>query len=162
LILSGFKTDDSKIVSGYVFDDQQTALSGAVVKAKTDQKNRVITDANGFFRINVSQTEKTLVVSFLGFETQEARIINRVLKVFLKLEQTSLEEVAVIGYGIQKRESITGSVAGVSHIGNAKMMVRGFSGNQIYTRQDFNTENYSAINENGFKTPTADPLSTFS
>ncbi|HET8828477.1 MAG TPA: VWA domain-containing protein, partial [Pelobium sp.] len=40
--------------------------------------------------------------------------------------------------------------------------VRGFTGNTMYSAQDFNTENYSAINENGFKNPNADPLSTFS
>lgn len=160
LILSGFKTDDSKVVSGYVFDNQQTAVPGASVKAKAEQKNQVITDVNGYFNIRVSQKEKTLIVAFIGFQTQEVKINNKELKVILQPQSTSLNEVVIVGYGTQKKESLVGAVA---QMGSAKMMaVRGFSGNTMYSAQDFNTENYSAINENGFKNPNADPLSTFS
>ncbi|HET8829806.1 MAG TPA: carboxypeptidase-like regulatory domain-containing protein, partial [Pelobium sp.] len=111
LILSGFKTDDSKVVSGYVFDNQQTPLPGVIVKAKTGQKNQVITDANGYFRITVSQKEKTLIVAFLGFLTQEVKITNNELKVILKPDQTSLNEVIIIGCATQKRADLTGAVA---------------------------------------------------
>src|SRR5690606_9894273 len=135
-------------------------LPGAVVKAKTDQKNSVVTDVNGYFKISISQKEKTLIVTSLGFQTQEVKISNKELKVVLQPQPTNLNEVVVVGYGIQKRADLTGAVA---DMGSAKMLaVRGFSGSQIYSRQDFNTESYSAINENGFKNPVADPLSTFS
>lgn len=159
LILSGFKTDDSKVVSGYVFDNQQNALPGVMVKAKGDKGKHVVTNLKGYFKITVSQKEKVLVFSFLGFQTQEVKISSKELKVILMPDQTSLNEV-VVGYGTQKRQDITGSVA---NMGSAKMMnVRGFTGNTMYANQDFNTESYNAITENGFKSPITDALSTFS
>ncbi|WP_017258011.1 vWA domain-containing protein [Pedobacter arcticus] len=160
LILSGFKTDDSKVVSGYVFDSQQLAISGAVVAAKTNQKIKVVTDLNGHFKISVSQKEKMLIVSAIGFHTQEVKIRNMELKVVLKPDTEKLNETVVIGYATQKRSEMVGSVA---TMGNSKMMaVRGYTASPMYIQQDFNTENYNAISENGFKNPNTDPLSTFS
>nr|WP_294896453.1 von Willebrand factor type A domain-containing protein [uncultured Pedobacter sp.] len=160
LILSGFKTDDSKVVSGYVFDDQQTVLPGASVKAKTDKGKSVFTDKSGYFKITVSQKEKALLVSFIGFQTQEVKISGKELKVILNPDKTSLNEVVIVGYGTQKRSELTGSIASM---GSGQMMaVRGFSGSQIYSTQDFNTESYNAITENSFKNPNTNPLSTFS
>ncbi len=160
LILSGFKTNESKIVSGYVFDDQQVAIAGAMVKSKMEPNRKVFTDTRGHFKIAVSQKEKTLVVSFIGLLTQEAKISNRELKIVLKSEQTSLNEIVVVGYATQKKSDMIGSVA---TMGNSKMMaVRGFVGSPVYPNQDFNTESYNAISENGFKNPNTDPLSTFS
>ncbi len=160
LILSAFQTDDNRVVIGYVFDNQQSALPGALVNAKSDKKNHVITDANGGFQINVSQKERILVFSSIGFVTQEVSISDKKLKVILKADQTSLDELLVVGYGTQKKQDLIGYTA---NMGSAKMVeIRGFSGGSVYSKQDFNTESYHAVNENGFKNANENPLSTFS
>ncbi|HEX7365752.1 MAG TPA: von Willebrand factor type A domain-containing protein [Pelobium sp.] len=160
LIITAFKTDDSKVVTGYVYDNQQNALAGAVVAAKSDVTNLVVTDASGYFKITVSVKEKMLVISSIGFATEEVKIGNQELKVILKPEQKSLDEVVVIGYGTQRKSSLTGLVASMES--GKVMAVRGYTASPMYSAQDFNTESYNAINENSFKNPIAEPLSTFS
>ncbi len=156
LMLSSFKTDDSKVVYGFVYDNNNVAVSGAIVKAKTNPQNYSVTNAKGYFSFSLSKKEKALTVSFLGFQTQEVKINGKELKVILKPDNTALEEVVVVGYGVRQKRDIT-------TMGNAKMMsVRGFSGNNMYSTQDYNTESYNAITENGFKSPMTDALSTFS
>ncbi|MFC5283473.1 vWA domain-containing protein [Pedobacter alpinus] len=159
LVFSAFKTDDSKVMSGYVYDQQQNALAGAMVSAKQQKSNIVSTNGKGFFKITVSQKEKTLVVSFVGYQTKEVTASNNELKIILAANEQKLEEVVVVGYGTQRKESL-GAIAGVQS--SKTMQIRGFANNNSYYAQDINTESYSAITENGFKSSTTDPLSTFS
>jgi iron complex outermembrane receptor protein len=68
------------------------------------------TDINGYYSINV-EPNSTLVFSFVGFESQEIAVQpNTTLNVALEIEATFLEELVVIGYGVQKKEDATGSV----------------------------------------------------
>lgn len=159
LLLSAFTTDDTKLVSGYVYDQQQNVLPGVVVSAKQNRKKYTITNAVGFFKLSVSQKEKSVVVSFVGFETKEVAISGKELKIVLETSYQKLEEVVVVGYGTQKKSDLTGSISSLS---KSKIMVRGYTANPSVSNMDYNTESYKAITENGFKSARANSLSTFS
>ena len=102
---------DTYTLTGTVYNaqDNQT-LPGANVSALGTQK-AVSTDLDGNFSISVEGTE-TLQISYMGMETVVV-ILNgeKELSVTLKQASTELDEVVVVGYGTQKKSSVTGSVS---------------------------------------------------
>ena len=104
--------DQKKAVSGTVLDVTGTPIVGAnvVVKGTT---NGTITDMDGKFSLDVEEGT-TLVVSYIGFASQEILIGNQTkISISLKEDSESLEEVIVVGYGVQKKVNMTGSVAAI-------------------------------------------------
>lgn len=100
-------------VSGVVLDDTNTPLPGASVIEK-GTTNGTITDMDGKFSLNVAGPESVVVVSFIGYLSQEITVGQQSeINVTLKPDTKSLDEVVVIGYGTQKRREITSSVAKV-------------------------------------------------
>ena len=76
--------------------------------------NGVITDPNGEFSIGVTDESSVLIFSFVGMKTQEIKVDGkRILTIEMIPENDLLEEVAVVGYGIQKKVNLTGSVSTV-------------------------------------------------
>lgn len=101
-------------VSGTVFDSQSTPLIGASVAVK-GMANGTITDIDGKYLLKVPNANVTLVFSFIGYEKQEIALKGRTtLKVVLKDNAKVMEEVVVVGYGTQKKVSVTGAVSQVS------------------------------------------------
>lgn len=102
-------------VKGTVSDEKGETLPGVTVKVKGQSKGTV-TDAAGKFSITGLTKGASLVISYVGFITSEVVISssNNNLAIVLKGDSRSLEEVVVVGYGTQKRASLTGSVASVS------------------------------------------------
>jgi TonB-dependent starch-binding outer membrane protein SusC len=105
---------------------QSRAISGKVLAAENGQPlpgvNVVVkgtttgtfTAADGSYKINVPSDNAVLVISFLGFATQEVGIAGRSkIDVLLKEDSKILSEAVVIGYGIQEKKDISGSVAQV-------------------------------------------------
>lgn len=87
-------------------------LIGATIKEK-GTGNGVVTDLDGNFSINV-KPGATLVISYVGYNTKEIVVGNQTnIKVSMEEEGHSLNDVVVIGYGTQRKEAITGSVANV-------------------------------------------------
>lgn len=73
-----------------------------------------VTDADGFYRINVPANNNTLIYSFIGYEAQEVEINGRSeINISLSEGVTSLSEVVVVGYGTQQRKDVTGAVSSV-------------------------------------------------
>ncbi len=99
----------TKQATGYV-SDSQGPLIGATVKEK-GTSNGTVTDFNGFFSLNV-KPGATLVVSYVGYVSQEIKAGDN-LKINLKEDGHVVNEVVVIGYGTQRREAVTGSVANI-------------------------------------------------
>ena len=99
----------TKQATGYVADSQGP-LIGATVKEK-GTSNGTVTDFNGFFSLNVNPGA-TLVVSYVGYVSQEIKAGDNV-RVNLKEDGHVVNEVVVIGYGTQRREAVTGSVANI-------------------------------------------------
>ena len=102
-------------VTGKVTDAADgSTLPGVTVVIKGTTMG-TITDENGSYQILVERSSTTLVFSFIGFESQEIVVQpNTVVNVALLTKSTVLQELVVIGYGVQKKEDATGSVAAVS------------------------------------------------
>ncbi|PIQ19779.1 MAG: SusC/RagA family TonB-linked outer membrane protein, partial [Cytophagales bacterium CG18_big_fil_WC_8_21_14_2_50_42_9] len=101
-------------ITGKVSGENGEGLPGVTVLIK-GTTNGTATDATGNFSLNAPATGGTLVVSFVGYVTQEVPIGNRTtINVSLAPDAKALEEVVVVGYGTQTKESITGSVATVT------------------------------------------------
>jgi TonB-linked SusC/RagA family outer membrane protein len=102
-----------RTITGRVNDETGEPVIGANIKEKGVASNGTITDIDGKFSLNVSQGA-TLIVSYIGYVTQEIPVRNQtVLKITLTEDSQALDEVVVIGYGTQKKVSLTGSVATV-------------------------------------------------
>ncbi|EDM34332.1 putative TonB dependent receptor outer membrane protein [Pedobacter sp. BAL39] len=101
-------------ISGTVSDDKGTTLIGVSVKVK-NTKTGTLTDAQGKFKLSVENKNATLVFLYVGYVTQEVPLNGQTsVTVKLKEDNQNLEEIVVTGYGSQKRESITGSIATVT------------------------------------------------
>jgi len=151
---------DSKTISGRVTDSQGQPIPGVVVKVKgsTNSNTSVITDTNGSFNITVDLKSKILVFSCIGYKSVEENIGNRsIINVKLIEDVSSLQEMVVVGYGTNRdMASKSASMAAPASIG--------YRSRQKFERYDdnFNTEGYASVNENGFKNVKINPLSTFS
>ncbi|MBE9667166.1 TonB-dependent receptor [Mucilaginibacter boryungensis] len=101
------------IVKGTVADSKGLGIPGATVKNKATGKS-VATDANGDFSIAATSGNDVLVISFVGYKTQEITIGNRSsIKITLAEESTLLNEVVAVGFGAQRKRDLTGSVVSV-------------------------------------------------
>ena len=101
-------------MTGTVTDPTGEPLIGVSVQVK-GAKQGAITDFDGNFKLANVPEGSTLVFSYIGYVTEEARVGagNAPLKITLREDAQSLEEVVVIGYGSVKKKDITGSVATV-------------------------------------------------
>ncbi|HEY9487163.1 MAG TPA: SusC/RagA family TonB-linked outer membrane protein, partial [Chryseosolibacter sp.] len=101
----------SETIRGKVTDTKGDALPGATVVIKGTQ-NGTTTDAEGRFQIISSEPNVTLVVTFIGFDSQEA-VVAGASEVNIVLAESShqLSEVVVVGYGTQKKVNVTGAVS---------------------------------------------------
>lgn len=98
-------------VWGTVYEEGGVPAVGAVVMlAGSDQA--VITDANGQFSLTLDRDGASLTVSLFGFkDVSLVPETGKEMKIFLQEDSRTLEEAVVIGYGVQKKEFLTGSVA---------------------------------------------------
>jgi TonB-linked SusC/RagA family outer membrane protein len=99
---------------GGVVTDAATAetLIGVTVSEK-GTTNATTTDIDGRYVITV-RSGATLVFSYVGYETQELTVSGSTLNVALKLSLTALDEVIVVGYGVQKKSVVTASISKVT------------------------------------------------
>ena len=99
----------TKQATGHVADSQGPLIGATVMEKGTN--NGTVTDFNGNFSLNV-KPGATLVISYVGYESQEIKAGDNVV-VNLKEDGHLVNEVVVIGYGTQRREAVTGSVANI-------------------------------------------------
>jgi len=98
-------------VTGLVKDDKGAAAQNASVTVK-NTKTGVSTDINGAFAIDVPSEKSTLVISYLGFGTQEIVVGKQTsFTVAMSISTGTLSDVVVVGYGTQKKVTVTGAVA---------------------------------------------------
>ena len=106
-------------IKGKIVDSYGEPVIGANVKVK-GTTNGTITDMDGNFTLN-NVSGGTLVISFIGYKTLEVSVKGTNLAKIIMHEDTEvLDEVVVVGYGTQKKESLTGSVSGQSAFGYAR------------------------------------------
>jgi Ca-activated chloride channel family protein len=154
---------ESVTITGKVTDESGNPMPGVSIMIKGTTKGTV-TDQNGNFKIAVEQKEASLIFSFIGY----SRVIEKVsgptvINITMKAEVFALEEEIVVGYGVKREKAaMTRSVAAydMKSAPVHGVMIRGQGFNRY--NQDFNTEGYASVNENGYKNVRNNPLSTFS
>ncbi len=103
-----------KIVRGKVTDENGEFLPGVTVVVKGTSKGTV-TDIDGAYTLGNVPEDAILVFSFVGMRTQEIKVgTQSSIDVKLSFDAIGLEEVIAVGYGVQKKETLTGSVVNVS------------------------------------------------
>ena len=100
-------------VTGQVIDatDSEPLIGVAIVEKGTG--NGVITDTNGKFTLS-TKNDAVLLVSYVGYMAQQVKPTSNNITIKLQQDAKSLDDVVVIGYGVQKKSDLTGAVASVS------------------------------------------------
>ncbi len=153
--------DTAREITGKVTDDQGTPVSGVSIIVKNTYRG-TYTDVSGKYRIPVLSGDKVLVFSIAGYTTREINIENReVINVKLFPATVELEELLTYDDAIK----IAPMVAVNEHSRAKKDYAMAGNSNPVsynVYKQDWNTEGYSSIHENGYKNVLDSPLSTFS
>lgn len=103
-----------RIIKGVVTDQHGEPLIGCNIVVVGSQKG-VITDIDGRFSLDVPAEAKQLKISYIGYQDQVVDINERTnVKIILKEDDNALDEVVVVGYGTQKKATLTGAVEQVS------------------------------------------------
>ncbi|WP_205461951.1 SusC/RagA family TonB-linked outer membrane protein [Mangrovibacterium lignilyticum] len=101
-------------VSGIVKEATGETIIGATV-VEQGTTNGTITDFNGEFNLTLSSTDAVIQISFIGFKMQEIPYSGQTfINVVLSKDDKELEEVVIVGYGAQKKESIVGAISQLS------------------------------------------------
>jgi len=112
-VLQPERLQPSVNISGTVTDPENNPLAGASIKIKNSERG-TSTDERGAFSLNNVDAGAILVISYVGFENQEVAVSDRsVLHIVMQPVETGLTDVVVVGYGTQKKSSLTASVATV-------------------------------------------------
>jgi TonB-linked SusC/RagA family outer membrane protein len=102
------------VISGVVSDEAGSPLPGVTVLLEGTTAG-VVTNVSGRYSINVPNSEAVLVFSSVGFATQEVLVGDQTgINITLPEDARALEEVVVVGYGTQKKISVTNSIASIS------------------------------------------------
>lgn len=101
-------------VTGHIVDGTDLPAIGATVQVK-GTTGGTVTDVNGNFAISVNNLKTTiLIISYVGYETKEVPLKGESkVKVVLKETLNELEEVTVVAYGVQKKETLTGAISSI-------------------------------------------------
>lgn len=105
------KAQQARAITGTITDQNGEPVIGANIVEK-GTTNGTISDVDGRFKLDIQQKNSILVVSFIGFTSKEIPVgSSSTFSIKLVEDSEALDEVVVVGYGIQKRASVTGSVA---------------------------------------------------
>lgn len=101
-------------IKGIIKDDQGLALSGASITVKPSNLSTQA-NAEGRFSIDVPDTKAVLLITMIGYESQQVTVGNRnSINIILVKNQQSLDQVVVVGYGTQRKADVTGSVVRIT------------------------------------------------
>lgn len=103
------------VVIGTVVDGSGVPVIGATILEK-GTTNGTVTDFDGNFSINVSGGGAELQISYVGFQSKSVKaVLGKTLSVKLEEDSKLLEEVTIVGYGVQKKVNLTGAVASIDY-----------------------------------------------
>ncbi|AHW58830.1 TonB-linked outer membrane protein, SusC/RagA family [Draconibacterium orientale] len=115
------------VVSGKVTDNSGAPLPGVTVVVK-GTNNGVITDTDGSYSLSDVSPDNTLIFSFIGMQSQEVAVGNQtVINITMEVDVIGIEEVVTIGYGVQKKTTVTGAISTVKGEELAKVPVPNIS-----------------------------------
>ncbi|WP_345006699.1 TonB-dependent receptor [Snuella lapsa] len=105
--------DQELEISGTITDQNGQPLPGASILEK-DTTNGTQTDFDGKFSLSVSNNNAVLVISYIGFQSQEVAVGDQTdITVTMREDAAKLEEVVVVAYGTVKKSDLTGSVTSI-------------------------------------------------
>ncbi|MGM9740705.1 MAG: SusC/RagA family TonB-linked outer membrane protein [Candidatus Cryptobacteroides sp.] len=134
-----------KNISGTVKDDSGEPLVGVSVFVENTTVG-VSTDLDGSYSINVNENAKTLIFSCIGFNTQKIAITDKsVINIVLQAETKLIDEVVVVGYGVQKKASSVASITTTK----AEDLLKGGSVNSLGEAIQGRLNGVTAINSSG-------------
>jgi Ca-activated chloride channel family protein len=153
LAAAAISFSESRTITGKVSDETGNPIAGVNVSIKGTSTG-TFTDVKGNYQITVADNDKALIFSFVGFITEEETISGRnVINEVMKSEVVTMDEMVVVGYGAKKEKA--SMYAPAASVANNRASFQRYNNN-------FNTEGYAAVAENGFKNVKNNPLSTFS
>lgn len=100
---------DRFTVTGTVKDATGETIIGANVVEKDGDSNGIITDIDGNFSLSVSSSQSILIISYIGYTTQEIPA-SQAREIILRDDTQLIDEIVVVGFGTQKKVNLTGSV----------------------------------------------------
>lgn len=148
LSLAGFS--QNRTIQGRVTDSAtHTPLAGVFITLE-GTAIQTTTDTAGRYSLTFPAGDRSLIFAFIGYKSVGVRIGQRaVVNVILSPDWRVLNEVVVVGYATQMKQSVTGAISKIPGARNTYL-------------QPFQTEDYAAIAENGFRDARHTPVSTFS
>jgi len=170
----GFRAPGSRTITGKVTSASDGSEMPAVNVHAKGSSIGTVTDASGNYSITIPSQSGVLVFSFIGYVSTEVKTgTTNVVNVAMSEDVQQLSEVVVMGYGIQTRKDVTGSVSGVTSRKNKRFAGAPAESKPAYDRgfaqpivehdeEQWNTEEYDGISENIFHEALSNPLSTFS
>ena len=122
----------AQTITGQVFDETGAGMPGVNIMIKGTTSG-TITDMDGKYSLNVTDNQAVLVFTFIGYAAQEIPLDGKtVISVNMRTDLNVLGEVVAIGYGVQRKSDLTGSVASVSgealasqSVANAENLLQG-------------------------------------
>ena len=99
------------VVRGSIVDEKGEPVIGATIVEKSDASNGTVTDFDGNFSLSI-HPNSILQVSYVGYQDQEVTTTGKTsFSIILKEDNKTLDELVVVGYGVQKKVNLTGSVS---------------------------------------------------
>ena len=113
LFFSNAINSQNQIVTGTITDNNNNPLPGVNVVVDAETYSGAVTDFDGNFVVK-ADAEATLIISYVGFITQEVKVNgNKNLNIKMEEDLFGLEEVTVVAYGQQKKQSVIAAVTSV-------------------------------------------------
>ncbi|MEO5783423.1 MAG: von Willebrand factor type A domain-containing protein [Ginsengibacter sp.] len=151
IVIMAFSTDNKHTVSGIITDENNNPVAVASIMVKGTHTGTA-SDKAGTYSIEVNDKD-VLVITKVGYTSQEVKVGNRaIINIKLAANTTAMQEVVVMADGAGRDKK---------NLGYSTQMLSKAPGG-YFRSEEFNTENYDHITENGFHKVTNDPLSTFS
>lgn len=166
ILFLGYQATPTRQITGTVISSIDGAALPDVMIRSLPSKTSVVTNAKGKYSLKAPNTDTHLLISSLGYKTQNIKLgKQQVINIKLEEDISALQEVAIVSYAAKAQKSVTGSSTYMSasplNGRVASMSYHNRRGKTYYPRPQ-NTENYAHITENAFKKAGDAPLSTFS
>ena len=114
LVMSMIALGQEKSINGNVVDETGQTLPGVTILVEGSNTG-TITDIDGNYQLTLTTKQKTLVFSYVGYNSQRIEVGNKTtVNVKLESDVVGLSELVVVGYGTMKKSDLTGAVASIS------------------------------------------------
>ncbi|OCX54375.1 hypothetical protein BEL04_08955 [Mucilaginibacter sp. PPCGB 2223] len=116
VVIKANEVFNARKITGMVVDENGLPLPGVSIRFKVDRQNSTATDVNGHFSIQINRDDDILIISFIGYQTQQLPVkqLGIGIRIIMKPAIGTLNEVQVVGYGTTTRALNTGSVSSIT------------------------------------------------